>query len=295
MVRFLLFIGSLLLAFISISSAGFAAEIGELRFALSLSPGNNGQVRFRVDEADGGRDRHSVDTSSTMPARDLIGLAPQQLLGPGSRPLRFALVRDAGRLDCGGSGGEGRGSGRCLFSADQRFTAMLRQFGVRTDNRRELLGMMLLNVTRDLVLTVRQAGYVGATGNDLAGLAALGVTPAYIRELDRRGYRPDHLSDLTAFKALGVTPEYVDALVRAGFGRIPPREIVQLKALGVSPDYLAQLRSAGYAPFRSSEVAQMRALGVTPADYARFRRVHGTVEVNKLVEAKALGLVDRDR
>lgn len=294
MFRLFVFLGSLLLAFVSISTAGFAADLGELRFALASSGRNMAQVRFSLDEADGDN-RHRVSTDTTMPARDLIGLAPGDLLGRGSRPLRFALVREAGRADCAGTGGEGRGAGRCRFVPDASFMALLAQAGVRSTGRREAFGMLLLNVRRELVMAVRDAGYRNPTASELTGLAALGVTPAYIRELDRRGYKPDRLGDLTAFKALGVTPEYVDGLVRAGFGRIAPDEIVQLKALGVSPAYLGQLRTAGYAPFRSSEVVQMRALGVTPADYARFRQAYGRVDVDRLIQAKALGFADRIR
>jgi hypothetical protein len=234
MFRLFVFLGSLLLTFVSISTAGFAADLDELRFTLAASSSNTGQVRFSLDESDG-NNRHRITTNTSMPARDLIGLAPGDLLARGNRPLRFALVREAGRADCAGTGGEGRGAGRCRFAPDASFMTLLAQAGVAAPSRREAFGMVLLNVRRELVAAVRDAGYRNPTASELTGLAALGVTPAYIRELDRRGYRPDRLGDLTAFKALGVTPEYVDGLVRAGFGRIPPDEIVQLKALGVTP------------------------------------------------------------
>jgi hypothetical protein len=294
MFRLFVFLGSVLLTFVSISTAGFAADLGELRFTLSASSASSAQVGFDLTEVDG-RHRERVTNNSTMPVRDLIGLVPGELLGRGNRPLRFALVRESGRADCAGAGGEGRASGRCTFTPDGDFQADLAQAGIAPPSRREAFGMMLLNVRRELVAAVRDAGYRNPTVNELTGLAALGITPTYIRELDQRGYRPNRLGDPTAFKALGVTPEYVDGLVRAGFGRIAPDEIVQLKALGVSPAYLAQLRAVGYAPFRSSEVVQMRALGITASDYARFRQAHGRVDVDRLVQAKALGFVDRGR
>ncbi|WP_114228570.1 MULTISPECIES: hypothetical protein [Sphingomonas] len=294
MIRLFVFLGSILLAAISITTAGFAADLGELRFTLEARPGAKAQVGFDLDERDG-RDHNRWRTNSTMPIRDLNGLAPGDLLGGGSRPLRFAMVRDAGRADCAGTGGDGRGAGRCTVTPERGFESLLAEAGIPRPDRREAFGMLLVDVRRDLVVAVRDAGYRKPSISDLTGLAALGVTPAYIRDLDRRGYKPDHLSDLTAFKALGVTPEYVDGLVRAGFGRLAANDIVQLKALGVSPDYLAQLRAAGYAPFRSSEVVQMRALGITPADFARFRADYGRVDVDRLVQAKALGFVDRRR
>jgi len=291
MFRLCVFLGSLLLAAISISTAGLAADPGELRFTLESRDGGNAQVGFDLQENDG-RHRNRWNTNSTMPVRDLNGLAPGDLIGGGSRPLRFALVREAGRLDCAGSGGNGRGSGRCRFTADPAFLALLAQAGIRAPDQRNAFGMVILDIRRDLVTAVRDARYRNATAGDLTGLAALGVTPAYIRELDRRGYRPDSLNDLTAFKALGVTPAYVDGLSRAGFGRIAPDAVVQMKALGVTPDYLAQLRGAGYAPLKGDEVVQMKAMGITAADVARFRQRYGRVEVARLVEAKALGFRD---
>lgn len=295
MLRLFVFLGSVLLAAISIGTAGLAADLGELRFAIASST-KAGQVRLELDDSDsGGGDRHRASTTSNVPERDLVGLAPDGFLAPGNRPLKFALIRAAGRADCLGAGGNGRGAGRCRFTADPSFMALVTQAGVRTVSSREAVGMLLVGVSRELVAAVRDAHYPNPTASELTGLAALGVTSDYIRDLDRRGYKPDKLGDLTAFKALGVTPEYVDGLVHAGFGRLAPADIVPLKALGVTPRYLAQLRAAGYAPFRSSEVVQMAALGVTPADFALFQASHGRVDVDRLVQAKALGLVGPQR
>lgn len=290
MFRLCVFLGSLLLAAISISTAGFASDLGELRFTLESRSGGNVQMGFGLDQRDGRR-RERTDTNWTTPMRDLIGLSPGDLLGGGSRPLRFAIAREAGRADCAGTGGNGRGAGRCTFVPNPAYQALLAQAGIPTPDQREYFGLFLLDVRRDLILAVRDAHYRRPDAGELTALAALGVTPAYIRELDRIGYKPDKLNDLTAFKALGVTPAYVGALTRSGFGRLAPDAIVQLKALGVTPDYLGQLRAAGYAPFRADEVVQMKALGITADDYARFRSAHGRVAVDQLVQAKALGQI----
>ena len=49
------------------------------------------------------RNNHSV-WSNDRPITDLQGLSPAQLAGS-TGPVRFALVRDAGRLDCSGTAG----------------------------------------------------------------------------------------------------------------------------------------------------------------------------------------------
>jgi hypothetical protein len=289
--RTFIFLASILLTFVSISTAGFAADLGELRFELNATRNASDRVRLTLREEQDRKNWRNGMTNSTIAIRDLVGLAPSQLFAGGNTPLRFALVRDAGRADCVGVGGKGQGAGRCRFSPDPRFMALLRSHGIAQPNQSQAFGMLLLSVRRELVEALGAARYPAPTVGELTGLAALQVTPEYIRDLARRGYRPDRVGDLTSFKALGIDPDYIDGMSRAGFGRLPADTIVQLKALGVSPDYVAALRRAGYAPLRAGEVVQMKAMGITPADFANFRRAGLNLSVTKMVQAKALGLL----
>jgi hypothetical protein len=291
MTRIFIFLSSVMLTLASFSTAGSASDLGELRFALSATANAPDRVQLTLREEQDRNNRGSGMTNSQFAARDLVGLAPGQLFTRGNTPLRFALVRDAGRADCAGVGGHGQGSGSCRFSPDPQFLALLRSHGIAQPDRREAFGMMLLGVRRDLVEALGAARYPSPTIGELTGLAALRVTPEYIRDLASRGYRPDRLGDLTSFKALGISPDYIDRMSRAGFGRIPASTLVQFKALGVSPDYVAGLRRAGYAPLRANEVVQMKAMGITAADFANFRRAGLNLSVDKMVQAKALGLL----
>ncbi len=288
--RIFIFLASVLLTLVSISTAGFAADLGELRFVLSANRNAPERVQLTLRERQDRKNWSSGMTNSEIATRDLVGLAPSQLFAGGNTPLRFALVRDAGRADCVGAGRHGQGAGTCRFSPDPRFLALLRSNGIAHPDRREAFVMLLLGVRRELVEALGAARYPAPTVGELTGLAALQVTPEYIRDLGRRGYRPDRVGDLTSFKALGINPDYIDGMSRAGFGRLPADSIVQLKALGVSPDYVAALSRAGYAPLRAGEVVQMKAMGITPADFANFRRAGPRLSVAKMVQAKALGL-----
>ena len=60
---------------------------------------------------------------------DLPGLDLAQLRGQGG-PVRFAMPRPAGRLDCSGEGGNGRGRGTCGFTADAGFANLLAAQGI---------------------------------------------------------------------------------------------------------------------------------------------------------------------
>src|SRR5688500_20402185 len=50
--------------------------------------------------------------SSDTPIGELRGLAAAQVTGP-RQPVRFAIVRDGGRLDCNGIAGTQTGGGNC--------------------------------------------------------------------------------------------------------------------------------------------------------------------------------------
>src|SRR5690242_8011483 len=85
---------------------------------------DRGKVQLTIDSrwGPGSRSTWSNDRSIA----DLQGLSAAQLTGP-RQQVRFALVRDSGRLDCSGTAGDLTGSGACSFSVDPRFVAYLQQ------------------------------------------------------------------------------------------------------------------------------------------------------------------------
>src|SRR5689334_7841743 len=67
---------------------------------------------------------------------ELTGFSPAQLDGA-SGPVRFALARDAGRLDCSGTAGRMTGKGVCSFTPDGSFGEYLRARGMGYPTRQE--------------------------------------------------------------------------------------------------------------------------------------------------------------
>ena len=286
MSRFFIAIAALLMSALTITPAVLAADSVPTRFEIEARRNAPDRVHLALrDDA-----RHAFMTGSDFAYREL-GLSPAKLRG--DQRLRFALVREPGRMDCAGKAQRGRGTGTCRFISNPAFNALLLRFGIKTPSERQGLGLMFVGASGSLVEALGRARYPVPTIDQLTALAALDVTPAYISELSRRGYRPDRLDDLTAFKALDVSPAYVDGMTRAGFGRIPASQIIQLKALGVSPDYVAGLRRAGYRTLRPDEVVQMKAMGITPEYVAGLRSRGIQLPVSKLIQYKALGLSPR--
>lgn len=285
--RVLALLGALILAFISISSACTAASPAWLHFTLQPERGGNSlQVRFQRDS-----NGHEVNNwSSSFRPADLVGLDLAGFRGAGSRPLRFAVIREAGRLDCSGQGGDSRAVGNCSFTANPAFTALLESRGIGRPTQEQAFGLTAVNARRDVIDAVASAHYPTPSINDLMALSALGVDGPYISKMARAGYRPRTIDTLIQFKALEITPEWISQFVRIGYGDLPADQLVQLKALDITPEYIAGFDRIGYRHLPVDQLVQLKALDITPEFVQRIAAVDATrPTVDKLVELKALG------
>ncbi len=284
--RCLAFLLAVLLASITISSACVAQPTDWTRFTLKSQPGND-TVKASFHRDRNGRSEHAWST----------GLKPSELIGlstgfytAGSRPLAFAIVREAGRLDCAGNGGGRYASGNCRFTADPAFTQALVSRGIARPTDDQAFGLMAVNARRELVEAVAAARYPTPTIDDLMALSALGVTSRYIADLARAGYRPQAIHSLIEFKALNITPEWIGGLARIGYANVPSSELVQLKALNITADYIAGFDRIGYRRLPVETLVQFKAVGITP-DFvaAAQQRRNAPPSPDELVQMRVLG------
>ena len=198
--RLFALIGALLLAFISISSACTAAPAGSIHFTLEPEHGDPSRLKasFRSDD----RGHGDNDWSTEFRPAELNGLDLAGFRGAGSRPVRFALTREAGRLDCSGHGGDSYAAGSCSFTTDPAFAQLLGSRGIGRPTQEQAFGLMAVNVRRELIEAVAAAHYPTPSIDNLMALSALNVTGAYISEMARVGYRPRTIDSLIEFKAL---------------------------------------------------------------------------------------------
>lgn len=288
--RCLVFVVAVVLTFLSISSACLASVRSDwIRFTLEPERSGNGQIRasFQSDDRDG-RD-HDNNWSTGFALSELSGLDLAAFRGSGTRPLRFAVIREAGRLDCAGSGGQSYAHGNCRFTQDPAFLQLLASRGIRADAD-DQWGMMALNVRRELIDAIASAGYPTPTADDLIAMTALGADRRYIDELARAGYRPKSIDTLVEFKALGITPEWIGGFARIGYANVPADDLVQLKALGITPEYIAGFERVGYRHLPVDALVQLKALGITP-DFARWAATQRSPmpPVDELVQMKIFG------
>ncbi|HET9811486.1 MAG TPA: hypothetical protein VFP53_07295, partial [Sphingomicrobium sp.] len=181
MFRIFAFLAALFLTAISVSSTCLASSADNIRFQLQPS-GRSGQVQLSLFSGENGH--HSM--SSSFRANELEGLDLASLQSPGNTPVRFAIVREAGRVDCTGAGGALIATGTCTFAADAGFNQYLASHGIARPDREESYGLAMVGATRALVDSLAAANYPMPDIDELTSLAAVDVTPAYINDLSRR-------------------------------------------------------------------------------------------------------------
>ena len=283
--RSIAFVGAVLCASVSIASACSANTVDAVRF--TLEPGRQaGEIRATFREDRNGRDHNNWSTS--FRTSELAGLDAVGLRAAGSRPVRFALIREAGRLDCAGNGGNAMAIGRCSFASDPGFMQLIQARGVGRPTDRQAFALLAVNARRELLDALARANYPVPGLDDFIALSALNVTPAYIAEMSRLGYRPESIDGLVQFKALGITPEYVGGFTRIGYRDLRTSALVQLKALGVTPEYVLGFQRIGYGQLAPDTLVQLKALGITP-DYAAAMQNGAVVPVDRLVQGKIFG------
>lgn len=285
--RCLAFLCAVLLASITISSACVAQPTDWIRFTLKSQSGND-RLKASFDREGAGRGEHEWSTG--FRPSDLFGLNLAGFYTPGSRPLGFAVVREAGRLDCSGNGGGGYANGNCRFTADPAFTQALVSHGIARPTEEEAFSLMAVNAHRELVEAIAAARYPTPSIDDLMALSALDVTGRYIADLSRVGYRPQGIHSLIEFKALNITPEWIGGLVQIGYANLPSDELVQLKALNITADYIAGFDRVGYRRLPVETLVQFKAVGVTPEFVvAMQQRRSARPSPDELVQLRVLG------
>ena len=203
--RPLAFLAALLFAAIAVSSACIARTTPEA-ISFELKPSlQGGKLQLALWDRAGGRRSHLIGSSYEQ--RDIAGLDYRAFAASGRNPVSFALVREAGRVECAGTSSNSLATGTCRFSADPSFADYLAARGIARPNRDEAFGLTMTSASRALVEALANNRYPRPTIDELTALAALDVTGDYIASLSSHGFRPKDLDDLTQFAALDVTPE----------------------------------------------------------------------------------------
>jgi hypothetical protein len=281
----LAFVAALLLTAITVSSACVAGP-SQQPLPFTIQTRSSADLHVRFERQRNGRSESNWETS--FRPDELSGLDVAALNSPGTRPLHFSIVRDAGRLDCAGSGGNEMARGSCSVTPNADFHRFLTAHGIEAPDYDDAFNMIAIDVRRDLVTALARARYPVPSIEKLIELTAVDVTPAYIDQLARQGYRPQSLQGLVEFGALKITPEYIGAFARAGYGNLPPDDLVQLKALNITPEYIAGFERIGYRHLSVDTLVQLKALDITPEFVRAVQQGDNLPSPDHLVQLRAV-------
>jgi len=270
-----------LLSAIALAHSPRLISVDPISFALELTVDQRA-VQLTVSSGD-----RTNRMSTRLKADELDGIDLSLMRSSTARPIRFALAREPGRLDCSGMAIRAHGSGSCSFSASAAFADLLAASGMTRPDRPQSYKLALVGARRDLLDALRAARYPMPKIDDYVAMTAVGVTPAYIADLARAGYRPREIDDLIEFRAIGVTADYLGALAKAGYAGLPSNRVVEMAALKIDPAFIAGFQRIGYPNLPVDTLVQLKALNVTPSfvESVRARGIRET-SLDQIVEMK---------
>jgi hypothetical protein len=246
-----------------------------IEWTIAGERGQSDKVQLTI-ESRWGPNSNSV-WSNDRSLTELAGLSPAQLAG-GKGPVRFALVREAGRLDCGGTAGSFRGGGSCSFAPDTGFGAYLQARGIGLPTRHQAFSLTMSGVGRDLVDALDKGGFERPRVEQLTAMGIHGATADYVRALSGLGYRLS-ADDVVAFKIHGVDPDYIRALapIAPKLRHISASDLVSLKIHGVEPQFVRAMAAMGpqFQEVTADDLVNMAIHGVKPELAASFVRLEG--------------------
>jgi hypothetical protein len=243
------FLPALALTFALAAQPGRAAE--PIAIDWTLAPGAaSGQARLRIAV----RAEQSTSTAD-IPAAELQGLGDP----PADGPVRFSLVREAGRLDCEGTVRERRGAGDCRFTGDEAFAGALERRGIGRPDTREQLELALRGVGLALVDELERQGYRPPTASNLVAVGIFRIDPAWLKALDAVGYRAGSIDKLVALRIFHVEPEWIREMEALGpnFRDLRPDTLVAMRIHRVTPEFARRMQ-AGYPDLTPARLIALR-------------------------------------
>jgi hypothetical protein len=231
----------------------------------------------------------------TFDFSELQGLTREQAQGSG--PVRFALVREAGRVELEGSFQNGRGSGTFTFTPDRGFLGAMKSRGFDFENismrdgergepGEKLFAAAMLNVTTALADDLLSADFGKLDVEDLFKAAIFKVDSRFMREMKASGFPGLRMEELVKARIFKIDADFVREAVRLGFDKEPFESLVKMRIFKVTPEFVAEVRGEGLNDLAVEDLVQMRIFKID-ADFIRRARAEGVpLEVQALVEQR---------
>src|SRR5687768_847389 len=131
----------------TVEPAPAAAATPAITWSIDRQSRRDDQVQLTLRARWGAR-HHNSNWSSGIALSELTGLDPRRLAASAATPVRFALLREAGRIDCTGTAARRAGRGSCGFTPDTAFAAELARRGIGRPGADRLFALAMSKVGR---------------------------------------------------------------------------------------------------------------------------------------------------
>jgi hypothetical protein len=242
----------------------------------------------------GGRNQNG----QTYDFAELQGLTREQALNGG--PVKFSLVREAGRIDCEGTFQNGKGSGTFTFTANPAFVSAMksRGFDFDADSKRRqndddgenrlddrLISATTLNVTTALADDL--TGVFGKLGTeDLFKAAIFKIDSQFAREMKASGFENLGMEDLVKARIFKIDASFAKQVSDMGFQKEPFESLVKMQIFKVTPEFIAEVRNEGLTNIQVEDMVKLRIFKID-AQFIRDAKADGVpLEVERLVQRR---------
>ena len=224
---------------------------------------------------------------------DFQGLSREAALNGG--PVRFSLVREAGRIDLEGTFTNGKGSGTFNFTGNPSFVSAMKTRGFdfegRSSSRNDdgedrLFAATTLNITTALADDLNSLGFGKPNVEDLFKAAIFKIDSTFAREMKASGFENLGMEELVKARIFKIDPAFVRQVSQMGFEKEPFESIVKMQIFKVTPEFIAEVRNEGLTNVQVEDVVKLRIFKID-GQFIREARADGVpLEVERLVQRK---------
>lgn len=224
---------------------------------------------------------------------DFQGLNRETAVNGG--PVKFSLVREAGRIDFEGNFENGKGSGTFNFTGNPSFVSAMKSRGFdfeeRSNGRRDndedrLFAATTLNVTTALADDLNSLGFGKLNVDDLFKAAIFEIDSTFAREMKASGFENLGMEELVKARIFKIDAGFVRQVAQMGFEKEPFESLVKMQIFKVTPEFISEVRNEGLTDLQVEELVKLRIFKID-GQYIREAKADGVpLEVERLVQRK---------
>src|SRR6266545_434703 len=234
-------------------------------------------VQEKSDKVNLNLERHTQkggknQMGQTYDFADLQGLTREQAQSGG--PVKFSLVRQAGRIDCEGNFQNGKGSGTFRFTPDHSFVLAMKARGFDFEEK------------------LAESNDEQISEDRLFAATTLNVTTALADDLLSAGFGKLQVEDLFKASIFKIDADFVSQVTQMGFDKEPFESLVKMRIFKVTPDFLTEVRNEGLTNLSVEEIVKLRIFKID-REFIRQAKAEGVpLEVEELVRRR-IGVGDK--